>query len=966
MVRIRGARLAVIAALTTLAAAGLGVPSALARGILPGTFSYKLHAPVPLLSISGGFPFSQRAADVKGLFAAPFVTQAGAHPDASSTSVLDFSDGFEIPRDIVVDAPAGFVGNPTAVAVCDREAFHNTWAPDGDRTKGCSPSTQVGVITSLFGGFLPSQTFPVYRLTPAPGHSASFGFPYSFASGLLLNADLRTDGDYGLTLSSTAIGLFSLLPASFLTFWGVPADPVHDPERWDQQIGDWGASVGIPQVPLIANPTDCNSGILGARLRMRYWTDPGHWLPEDPEDPTYRAFSPEPRGCEKLSFAPRITLLPSISNSDSPTGVSVQMEIPQNHDPDGLATPPLRKAVFTLPEGMSINPAAADGLRGCTSAEIGLLGTDFPYPNPIHFAKGDSHCPQASKIGAGVVETDLLEEQLQGDVYLASPYDNPFHSLLALYLVFRGPGFVVKLPGKVEADPRTGRLTTTFDPIPQLPFENLTLNFFGGPRAPLATPPTCGSKPIASELTPWSAPQSGPPATPVNRYTSERGPADTPCSFSLASRPFSPDLLAGTQNPIAGAASAFSLRLGRPDGHQELAGLSITPPPGITAQLKDIPYCPEGAIERARARVEPGDGQLEREHPSCPPASRVGTLLTGAGAGPTPYFIRGSAYLAGPYKGAPLSLVTITPALAGGEAGDPVFDLGVVVVRIALYTDPQTAQITAVSDPIPQTLKGIPLRIKDVRVLLDRAGFTQNPTSCEEMPVTGGATGQNGAGASLSNRFQVADCAALGFRPRLSLRLFGATGRGRHPKLRAVLKARPGDANLARVGVVLPRSEFLDQGHIRSVCSRAQFAQGSCPQSSVYGHARAFSPLLGEPLAGPVYLRSSDHKLPDLAIALRGQVPIDVDGRIDSTGGRIRATFASLPDAPLSKFILTMQGGKKGLLVNSRDLCAQPPHLRSKLAGHNGRYHDSRPPLRSSCRTHPRAHRRPGRNRQKR
>lgn len=941
-------RFATVLAAAILAALALAPAVQAKLGIVPGSTFGKAHQVVPMDFVPNppsSPPGTHLGVDTASILAVPFTSQAGAHPDATGGGEL--SDAAATPvKDFFLNAPPGFIGNPTAAPPCDREAFRNIWDRDADRTKGCSPASQVGVATIELQDPFPPQTSPVYRLIPSEGYPATFGFA-TLENAVIVNASVRTDGDYGVTLGATDIEGHHGLVSSAVTLWGTPADPIHDPDRWNTQAKAWGASSGIVHVPLIQLAADCSNDQLLTTVRIDGWQKPGIFLPDalppgDPSIPFYSAPAPQPTGCEKLSFKPSITMVPSAKNADSPTGVSVQLDILQNYDPAGLSTPPLKKAVVTLPEGMSFNPSAADGLEGCTEAQIGLLTTHGAYPNPIRFAKGDARCPQASKIGTAHVDTALLDDPIEGDVYLATPYENPFGTLGAIYLVLRGPGFVVKAPGKVDIGPN-GQLTTTFDYNPQLPFDSLDLDFFGGPRAPLATSPVCGNQPILTELTPWSAPQSGPPARPANHYDATQGPAGAPCSDSLASRPFAPVLTAGTSSPIAGGHSAFTMRLTRPDGHQELAGLTVKPPLGFTASLRNVPYCSEAAIAVSATR----SGERTAAHPDCPAASEVGHTLVGAGAGPTPFFVKGTAYLAGPYKGAPLSLAILTPALAGGTPANPVFDLGTVVVRVALYVNPRSAQITAVSDPVPQSLEDVPLRIRDIRVALDRPNWGINPTSCAEKSFEVGATGQSGATASLSNRFQVLECGALGFKPRIDLTLKGGTGRGAHPAFTAVVRPRPGDANVAKASVTLPHSAFLDQAHIRTVCTRVQFAARQCPAGAIYGHATATTPLLDQPLSGPVYLRSSDNLLPDLVVALKGpeSQPIEVElaGRVDSAKAGIRNTFELLPDAPVSTFTLTMQGGKKGLIVNSRDLCARPSFANARLGAQNGRRYDFKP-----------------------
>jgi hypothetical protein len=388
------------------------------------------------------------------------------------------------------------------------------------------------------------------------------------------------------------------------------------------------------------------------------------------------------------------------------------------------------------------------------------------------------------------------------------------------------------------------------------------------------------------------------------------------------------------------------MRLAREDGSQEIKGLDATLPPGLTGRLAGVSYCPESSIAQARARSKPGEGATEQSSPSCPAGSELGSVAVSAGAGPAPFTTGGRAYLAGPYKSAPISLVVITPAVAGP------FDLGTVVVRNALHVDPTTAQVSVKSDPIPTILEGIPLDVRSIEVKIDRNQFTLNPTSCNPMAIGASAAGLASV-ASLTQRFQVGECEALGFKPKLSLRLKGGTHRGDHPAITAVLAPRPGDANIAQVSVALPHSEFLEQAHIRTVCTRVQFAADQCPAGSVYGEAEATTPLLDQPLRGPVYLRSSSNKLPDLVVALRGPdsqpVEIHAVGRVDSVNGGIRNSFEVVPDAPVSKFVLRMRGGKRGLLVNSRDLCkGKTQRATVRMLAHNGARHDPRPALQAS------------------
>jgi hypothetical protein len=546
-----------------------------------------------------------------------------------------------------------------------------------------------------------------------------------------------------------------------------------------------------------------------------------------------------------------------------------------------------------------------------------------------------------------------LDEPATGTIYLAKQEANPFGSLLALYLVLENPryGILVKLPGEIEADPKSGQLTATFDDNPQLPVSSLTLHFRGGgPRSPLATPDVCGTHTTVGEWTPWSAPESGPPATTQSSFATSEAPGGGACPRSAAERPFSPGFEAGTASTAAGAFSPLTIRVARADGEQELRRLRFTLPPGLSGRLAGIPYCPEAAIAAAEVR----DGRAELASPSCPAASELGSVESAAGIGSEPIHVGGHVYLAGPYEGAPVSAVVITPAVAGP------FDLGDVVVRAPLFVDPATAQITAESDPIPTELRGIPLSLRSISIDVNRAAFTLNPTSCEPLAVGAGLEGASGAVATPSSHFQVGGCPGLAFSPRLSLSLRGATHRAAFPALRAVLTQPGGEADVRYARVLLPHSAFLEQSHIKTICSRVEFSATprSCPPGSVYGWAKAWSPLLEAPIEGPVYLRSNggERALPDLVAALRGPAsqPVEVDlvGYVDSVHARLRTTFALVPDAPVSRFVLEMRGGRKGLLVNSEDLCRASRQQRTasvQLVGHNNKRADRFPMVANGC-----------------
>jgi hypothetical protein len=551
----------------------------------------------------------------------------------------------------------------------------------------------------------------------------------------------------------------------------------------------------------------------------------------------------------------------------------------------------------------------------------------------IRFNGENPTCPESSKVATGEIHTPVLGEPLKASFYLAKQQDNPYNSLFAGYLVAKGAGALIKVPARIDVDPNTGQVTTTFTQNPQQPFEDLELHFKGGNRGLITTPDKCGTYASEYELTPWSGTE------PV------KGQSEFTLDENCGAKPFAPGFHAGSETALAGSFTTFATQVTNEPGAPDLTRISVDLPEGLAAKLAGVSTCPDSAL--ASLPTAAGTGAAQLTSPSCPANSQIGTVQAGAGSG-SPFYVKtGKAYLAGPYKGAPLSLAVLTPAVAGP------FDLGNVLVRVPVSLDRKTARADAVSDEIPTSLQGIPLDLRDVRVLLDRQGFALNPTSCEAEQANGVIEGTGGASANVSDRFQVGECAALGFKPKLALKLKGGTKRGDHPALTAVFRPRPGDANTSYVQVALPKSEFLDQGHIGTVCTRVQFDADQCPKASIYGSVTASTPLLDQPLKGNVYLRSSSNELPDLVMDLRGPasqpIHLEADGRIDSVKGGIRTTFQFVPDAPITKVTLKMQGAKKGLLQNSRDICASTFKANAAFAAHNGRTLAAQPEMQARC-----------------
>ena len=853
-------------------------------------------------------------------------------------------------RDLLTTLPPGVVVNPAAVSKCtERELVSEA---------GCPSGSQVGtvqVVVSLGGGN--AGTRALYNMVTPGGSPGVFGFEVAKGIYQHLVGHLNSEGRYELAASANDILAKVGVLGATVMLWGDPTAASHDGQRGNACIV--GFSIECPterkNTAFLTMPSAC-SPLLGMAAEADAWETPGEF-----ERRTFAVTGLEGSpisisGCSALEFNPLIKLKPENTRADSPTGLAVDLHVPQKLEYEDVAgnisaaTSTLKDAKVVLPAGVSINPASANGRTACTAGQIGL--TTPVGQAEAHFTDDRPECPDASKIGAAEVETPLLKDEvngaqsphvLPGSIYLAQPFENPFNSLLAVYIAVFDPqtGVVLKLPGEVQADSTTGQLTATFKENPQLPFEDFHLEFFGGDRAALRTPSTCSSYSSQSELTPWSggAPVSSSEDFPVNAAASGGSCPNTP-----AQEPNQPSFEAGTVSPLAGAYSPFVLKLKREDGSQELGALNLTLPEGLTGKLAGTPYCPESALAEAAMKK----GREEQAHPSCPQASEVGTVTVGAGAGSQPLYVQGKAYLTGPYRGAPLSLAIVTPAVAGP------YDLGTVVVRSALQVNPLNAQITVESDPLPKILQGIPLDIRSVTVEMSKPNFTLNATSCEPMSITGDAISTIGQKASLSARYQAAGCAKLKFNPHLKITLKGATKRSGHPALKAVLTYPKGTnySNVGRAQVALPHSEFLDQGNLNKVCTQPQLKSQTCPASSIYGHAKAWTPLLDKPLEGPVYLAVGfGYKLPALVAELNGQIRFLLVGKVDTTKKHgIRNTFETAPDAPVSKFILELKGGKKyGLLENSENICKKPQKAAVRLNAHNGRIAESTPRIGNSC-----------------
>lgn len=866
-------------------------------------------------------------AEIVRTFMEQTTTQAGGHPDVRVFDEFrhrlfppSAECGCDDARLITVHFPTGFTGNPHAVSKCTFAQFV---------TGNCSSDAQLGVVTGVYP-FIQDAYVPVYNMETHPDQAGLVAFMAPVVnSAVHVELSSRTDSDYGLDAAGEPI--YHLLPIEKvdMQLWGVPALHSHDGQRFispfpsgslgfcfgpypNPCVGTTGTSSNLEPVPYLQNPTSCGTPLAG-QIDME-WYD-GSLL---------SSLTPWPAttGCDLLSFNPSLTAEPTTKSADTAAGIDISVKVPQVTSPTTPAPSEIKGTTVTLPEGLSINPNAADGKVSCTESE-GSFGT-----------REESHCPEHSKIGTSLLDSSALPEPISGAIFLGASRPGDKYRL---YLTADGFGTHVKLDGSIYTDPRTGQVKVTFTNLPQAPFSEFNLHFFGSERGLLATPTHCGTYEVQSDFVPWDSVLQEQHTT--SYFSIDSGPNGAPCP--AGTRPFAPRLEAGTLDNTAGRHSPLVMRLHRGDGDQNITSLDVTTPPGLLATLKGVSYCPESAIATLD---EPGySGLAEMAAAACPASSRIGRAVAETGAGTHPLTTSGQVYLAGPYKGSPLSLVVVVPGVSGP------YDLGNVAVRAAIEVDPTSTQITAVSDAVPQILDGIPLRLRSVMIELDRPGFTLNPTDCSPGLITASIHGIEGGAARPQAPFQVSNCATLPFGPKLSLHAHGGVNRRGHPAIEAVFRAKPGEANIRKVSVTLPKGELLDNAHISGPCTRVQFAAESCPSKSILGTARAITPLLDEPLVGNVYLRSSSNKLPDIAIDLEGQIDLELVGRIDSVRGRLRTTFAMLPDAPVSSFELDLLGGRKGLVQNTESLCRGKHMASVKMRGQNGMLNNGVRPLRVSC-----------------
>jgi hypothetical protein len=861
--------------------------------------------------------------------------QAGSHPYELTTAVTFNHVVTEIeeeepprvrtygdPKDIEVNLPRGVIVNPRATVTRCTEA--ELESPEGPAS--CPNGAAVGVFSVYLDGAKVIDE-PVYNMAPPAGVPAELGFDVG-GIGLIMHAGakLRTGGDYGLSADISYIPQEHPIYGLELTLWGDPSAAAHDVERGlcaDEKAKQSFKRTGVREScpvdrttkPFLTLPSSCTGEALTTTMSVDSWQEPGK-----PVEPL-AAQSPAITGCENLAFSPKLTVStaePEAASTESPSGLNVDLKLPQEESVSGLAEASLKDTTVTLPVGMAISPAAATGRASCTPEEIGLSDASAPS------------CPDASKLGVAKILTPLLEAPLEGSIYLAQQGANPFGSLLALYLVAEGDGMSIKLVGKVEADPVTGQLTITFEDNPQLPFSELKLSLFGGPRALLVTPPACGTYVAQSELTPWSG-------TPAVTVSSSLDIGSGPNEGACPSGRFDLSFTAGTASNQAGAFSPFSLTFSRQDGEQRFGAFTVRLPPGLLGILKGIALCPEPQASQG----------------GCPQASRIGTTTVGVGPGPDPLYLPqpGQApnpiYLTGPtlphlpegsnplnHPGSPFGLSIVIAAKSGP------FDLGTVVMRAAISIDPHTAQLIVTSDQLPQILQGLPLDIRTVNMMIDRAGFIFNPTNCNPLTVAGTVSSTSGVGSGVSSPFEAANCASLPFNPKVTALTHSRPSRAGGIYLHVKVVSGPGQANIGKLKLDLPKQLPSRNSTLQKACPAAVFDANpaNCPAGSVVGTATAVTPVLKSALTGPAYLVShGGQAFPDLEIVLRGEgITLDLDGQTQIRRGITSSSFKSVPDVPIDTFDLVLFGGPHSLLSAKGNICSKTLQMPTALVGQNG------------------------------
>jgi hypothetical protein len=814
---------------------------------------------------------------------AAFFTQAAGHPPDGITSFEFNSEPKGLGnepvgnvRNVRVDIPPGLAANPEALPRCPVAKFEKD---------ECEGATQVG--TNELVVFVPpvgpntTVTGTVYNLEQPEGVPLEFGIHVAPAGPIVANehifliGHLDWSGDYHEYFEINNISNTVPVLKSKLVFFGT-------------------AGTGF-----LTLPSEC-AATSTSHLRVESYKG------EVSETNTHTPVGVE--GCTSVPFAPSVKIAPETKRSDQADGAAVKVEVPQSGTPAEINSSDLKTAVVTLPEGMTINPSAANGLTACSNAQIGIKTT-----NPVA-------CPPASKIGTVAVETpDLPPKSLAGNVYLAEPLSSDPASGQQ-YRIFIDAesaryGISVRLEGHVSANPITGRLTTTFSENPQLPFSDLILTLEGGAKAPLANPLVCGPATTNAILTPYATgvPAANPfIAFPVD-FDGKGGACPSPLPFALG-------LSTAAAPTTGGAPTSFTFNLARTDGQQYLSKIATTLPPGLVGKIPSVTLC----------------GEPQAEKGGCPPTSQIGVATVSVGAGPSPFTLSGPAYLTGPYAGAPYGLSVAVPAEKVGP-----FNYGTIVTRATIAVDPFTARITVVSQ-IPTIVGGVPLRMKTLAVSVNHPNFMLNPTNCSALATDTTLTSTFGTTQSISTPFQATGCDSLAFGPKFSASTNAKTSRANGASLVVKVGYPSGpQANIKSVLVTLPKQLPSRLSTLNHACLQAVFNANpfACPSSSQVGTATVTTPVLPGKLTGPaVFVSHGGAAFPDLDLVLSGDgITVILVGNTNITKGTTTSSFAAIPDVPVSSFETNLPAGGNSALAAVGDLCKQPLVMPTTITAQNGR-----------------------------
>jgi hypothetical protein len=863
-----------------------------------------------------------------GHYSKPSANEEGTYPTAP-----------RLPRNLRFTLPPGLVGNVRAVPQCSDLQFATITAED--TVNLCPADSAIGV--AVVSGHDPTPVgyeasnwaIPVFNLVPGDGEPARFGFEVEGVPVILRTA-VPAGGDYAVQVTVNDVSQAVQILSSQVTLWGTPGDPSHDSARGWECLGDGFWYGGQPHQPcpttsesepkaFLTLPTSCAS-LPESTVAGESWPSGEAQAAALVGQTSYR-FPSELTGCESLQFDPSLAIAPESQSASTPTGLDVNVDMAQPGllASEGHAESSLKETTVALPQGMALNPAAANGLLACAALQFGSPFSGAAEERQTQneaFSPGAAECPDAAKVGNVSIATPLLAKELTGSVYLAAEHTEPFTSPLVLYLVAedKGSGIRVKLAGEVEPNPSTGQITTRFKNSPQLPFNALHVHIFGGERASLSTPPRCGGYTTQTSFVPWSA---GSPASPTASFPITTGPGGGPCPSNPL--PFSPSLQAGPTSTNAGSFSTFVVRIEHPEGQQALRGITIHLPPGVAAMLSSVSPCPE-----------PSAGQEWQ----CGPQSLIGHTQSASGLGGEPVELPGQVYLTRGYDGAPFGLLVRTLAKAGP------FNLGYVNVRSRIDVNATTAAVTVTTDPgprgetIPTIIDGVPVQLKALEVGIDRPAFQFNPTNCSLQQIQATLTGAEGGTQPVSNAFQASNCSALPFAPNFSVSTQAHTSKAGGASLTVRISSTRGQANIAKTVLTLPKSLPARLTTLQKACLAATFETNpaTCPEGSVIGYATVHTPVLTRPLIGPAYLVShGGAAFPDVEFVLQGEgITLILDGQTQIKKGITTSSFNSVPDDPVESFEAVLPEGPHSALAAYGNLCTTKPTAPTTITGQNG------------------------------